>query len=159
MNITSTLITTATLSILANSAIADQRPTNVSSRDVYTTIYDRVEVIDRRCELIDVPIYETRQVHGNNNAGGNALLGMIIGGTAGKVITGNNNGAAAGAVIGGVIAADQSRTRTENVIVGYRKEKSCTDDVSYQEKPKKVYSHSILMFTIDGKQYKINYNK
>ena len=126
-------------------------------RDHYTTIYDTVEVVDRRCELIDVPVYEQRQV-GGNNAAGSALLGMIIGGAAGKAITGKDNGAAAGAIMGGIIGADKgSQPRTENVIIGYRKEKSCTDDVSYQQKPKKVYSHSTLVFTMDGKQYKIDF--
>jgi uncharacterized protein YcfJ len=128
-------------------------------RDHYTTIYDTVEVIDRRCELIDVPVYEQRHVGGNNAAGG-ALLGMIIGGAAGKAITGKDNGAAAGAIMGGIIGADKGgKGHTENVIVGYRKEKSCTDDVSYQQKPKKVYSHSTLSFTLDGKHYKVNFNK
>lgn len=128
-------------------------------RNHYTTIYDTVEVVDRRCELIDVPVYEQRQV-GGNNAAGSALLGMIIGGAVGKSLSGNNDGAAAGAVMGGIIGADKgSKPRTESVIIGYRKEKSCTDDVSYQQKPKKVYSHSTLVFTMDGKQYKIDFVK
>ena len=128
-------------------------------RDHYTTIYDTVEVVDRRCELIDVPVYEQRQA-GGNNAAGSALLGMIIGGAAGKAITGKDNGAAAGAIMGGIIGADKgSRPRTENVIVGYRKEKSCTDEVTYQEKPKNVYSHSTLVFTLDGKRYKVDFVK
>ena len=128
-------------------------------RDHYTTIYDTVEVVDRRCELIDVPVYEQRQV-GGNNAAGSALLGMIIGGAAGKAITGKDNGAAAGAIMGGIIGADKgSRSHTENVIVGYRKEKSCTDEVTYQEKPKNVYSHSTLVFTMNGKKYKVDFVK
>ena len=130
-----------------------------SVKDHYTTIYDTVEVVDRRCELIDVPVYEQRQV-GGNNAAGSALLGMIIGGAAGKAITGKDNGAAAGAIMGGIIGADKgSRGHTENVIIGYRKEKSCTDEVTYQEKPKNVYSYSTLVFTLNGKQYKVDFVK
>ena len=142
---------------IPSASLADEQ-INGRVTDHYTTIYDTVEVVDRRCEMIDVPVYETRQRQGN--AAGSALLGMIIGGAAGKAITGKDNGAAAGAVMGGIIGADQgSRPRTENVIVGYRKEKSCTDAVTYQEKPKNVYSYSTLVFTLDGKQYKVDFVK
>ena len=146
------------LMALASPSLANEQVYG-NVRDHYTTIYDTVEVVDRRCELIDVPVYEQRQV-GGNNAAGSALLGMIIGGAAGKALTGKDNGAAAGAVMGGIIGADKgSRPRTENVIVGYRKEKSCTDEVTYQEKPKNVYSHSTLVFTLDGKRYKVDFVK
>ena len=127
-------------------------------RDHYTTVYETVQDVDRRCEMIDVPIYETRQRQGN--AAGSALLGMIIGGATGKALTGKDDGAAAGAIMGGIIGADQgSRPKTENVIVGYRKEKSCTNEVVYRDVPKKVYSHSTLGFTLDGKRYTIDFVK
>lgn len=127
-------------------------------RDHYTTVYETVQDVDRRCEMIDVPIYETRQRQGN--AAGGALLGMIIGGATGKALTGKDDGAAAGAIMGGIIGADQgSKPKTENVIVGYRKEKSCFDEVVYKDVPKKVYSHSTLMFTLDGKRYKVDFVK
>lgn len=141
-------------------ATAGEQQVSGKVKDHYTTIYDSVEVVDRRCEMIDVPVYETRRVERNNAAGG-ALLGMIIGGAAGKALTGDKNGAAAGAVMGGIIGADKGAhsSTTENVIVGYRKEKSCTDEVTYKEVPKKVYSHSTLVFTLDGKQYKVDFIK
>lgn len=142
---------------LAGPTLADEQ-VKAKVIDHTTTYWERTEVLDRRCEMIDVPIYETRQVQGN--AAGSALLGMIIGGAAGKAITGKDNGAAAGAVMGGIIGADQgSKPKTQQVIVGYRKEKSCTDDVSYQDVPKKVYSHSTLVFTLNGKQYKVDFVK
>lgn len=127
-------------------------------RDHYATVYEIVQDVDRRCEIIDVPIYETRYRQGN--AAGSALLGMIIGGATGKALTGKDDGAAAGAIMGGIIGADQgSRPKTENVIVGYRKEKSCTDEVIYKDVPKNVYSHSTLVFTLNGKRYKVDFVK
>ena len=152
-------LTPIILTLMSTTAATAGEKVYGNVRDHYTTIYDTVEVVDRRCELIDVPVYEQRQA-GGNNAAGSALLGMIIGGAAGKAITGKDNGAAAGAIMGGIIGADKgSRPHTENVIVGYRKEKSCTDEVTYQEKPKNVYSHSTLVFTMNGKQYKIDFVK
>ena len=141
------------------SATAGER-VNGQVRDHYTTIYDTVEVIDRRCEMIDVPVYGTRQVERNGGAAGNALLGMVLGGALGKGITGNDKGAAAGAIMGGVIGADKgSKPKSEQYVQGYRREQSCSDLVTYVEKPKKIYSHSTLVFTSNGKQYRIDFNK
>ena len=142
---------------LTGPTLADER---VQGRvtDHYRTITEQVERHDNRCEMIDVPIYEEHRRGGN--AAGGALLGMIIGGATGKVITGKDNGAAAGAVIGGIIGADQgSRGHTDRRIVGYRQEKYCTDEVWYEPVEKNVYSHSTLVFTIDGKRYSIDFNK
>lgn len=81
------------------------------------------------CRTQDVPIYETRTVNTNRNAGADALAGMIIGGIIGKGVTGQDNGAAAGAVIGGIIGANEgqrgSTTRQERVIVGYERKTVC----------------------------------
>lgn len=127
-------------------------------RDHYATVYETARDVDRRCEMIDVPVYGQRHVQGD--AAGSALLGMIIGGATGKALTGKDDGAAAGAIMGGIIGADKgSRIRTENVIVGYRKEKSCTDEVIYKDVPKNVYSHSTLVFTLNGKRYKVDFVK
>lgn len=150
------ILTALFASSISSTAYAEQ--VNARVEDHYTTIYDTVEVIDRRCEMIDVPVYATRRVERNGGAAGNALLGMIIGGAVGKGLTGKDNGAAAGAVMGGIIGADQgSKLKTEQYVQGYRREKSCTDAVTYKEVPKSVYSHSTLRFTSNGKRYKIDF--
>ena len=152
------ILTAFVASSISSTAYAEQ--INARIKDHYTTIYDTAEVIDRRCEMIDVPVYGTRQVQRNGGAAGNALLGMIIGGAVGKGLTGKDNGAATGAVMGGIIGADQgSKSRTEEYVKGYRSEKSCTDAVTYREVPKNVYSHSTLRFTLDGKRYKIDFSR
>ena len=146
----------ATLS-LASPLLADTKITG-KVKDQYVMIYEPVEVVDTFCEIVSVPVYETQQRSGN--AAGGALLGMIIGGATGKVITGKDNGAAAGAVIGGIIGADQgNKPKTEQVLVGYREEKQCYEEVTYRDEPKKVYSHSTLVFTTGGKEYSIDFVK
>ena len=152
-----TILLAAALGSIATASYSDQR-VDAKVKDHYTTVYNTVEEIDRRCEMIDVPVYGTR-TRGGDAAGG-ALLGMIIGGVTGKVISGNDKGAAGGAVIGGLIGADKgSKPKSERYIKGYRREKSCTDEVTYVDKPKNVYSHSTLRFTLNGKRYKIDFSR
>jgi len=74
------------------------------------------------CRDEKVPIYgNTNQ---NNNNTGNVLLGMILGGVSGKVITGEDGGAAVGAIAGGLIGANNNNTNTQ--IIGYRIIQSCS---------------------------------
>ena len=151
------ILLTTVLATLGTSAYATE---NVQGRvkDHYTTVYDSTPVTKRYCETVEVPIYSTRQRQGNAAEG--AILGMIIGGLAGKAVTGKDNGAAAGAVMGGVIGADKgSKPKNEQVITGWRNERQCQDVVEYVNTPKKVYDYSTLVFTLDGKQYRIDFNK
>lgn len=103
------------------------------------------------CSTVDVPIYSN-----NNNAAGDAFVGMVLGGLLGKGISGNDDGAAAGAVIGGLIGADQG---SKNKIVGYRKENRCTTEVRYEKELKNIYEYSIIEFTHNGKNYRLSYQK
>lgn len=80
--------------------------------------------VTTQCQNIEVPVYGT--VQGTGATGGDVLAGMILGGLLGKGITGDDQGAAAGAVMGGVIAADNN-SRSQQVIVGYRTERQCTN--------------------------------
>ena len=152
--------TTILAMVVASLAAPVYADNSVSARvkDHYTTVYDSTPVTKRYCETVEVPIYSTRQRQGNAAEG--AILGMIIGGLAGKAVTGKDNGAAAGAVMGGVIGADKgSKPKTEQVITGWRNERQCQDVVEYVNTPKKVYDYSTLVFTLDGKRYRIDFNK
>ena len=74
------------------------------------------------CRDEEVPIYgNTSQ---NNNNSGNVLLGMILGGVSGKVITGEDGGAAVGAIAGGLIGANNNNSG--NQIIGFRTVQTCT---------------------------------
>tara|TARA_R110000868_G_C10574302_1_gene738032 strand:- start:51 stop:479 length:429 start_codon:yes stop_codon:yes gene_type:complete len=133
-------------------------PVSAKVQDVYITVYEPIKTVSPYCEVVEVPIYETHTRRGDPV--GSTLLGMILGGVSGKVITGQDNGAAAGAIVGGIIGADQgNRLKTERVIVGYRETKNCYNKVTYSDKPVKVYSYSTLGFTIQGKSYNIEFVK
>ena len=77
--------------------------------------YVKEYVPRQTCNQMEVPIYQKQ-----SGDAGNVLLGMILGGVSGKVITGDDGGAAVGAVIGGLIGADGN-----NKVVGYRQETVC----------------------------------
>jgi len=88
----------------------------------YETVTEYTPV--RMCKDEEVPIYgNTRQ---NNDNTGNVLLGMILGGVSGKVITGEDGGAAIGAIAGGLIGANNNNNSANNQIIGFRTVKSCS---------------------------------
>jgi len=74
------------------------------------------------CRDEEVPIYGNSNQ--NNNNSGNVLLGMILGGVSGKVITGEDGGAAVGAIAGGLIGANNNNSG--NQIIGFRTVQTCT---------------------------------
>lgn len=140
------LITAATLSMFANTVIADTvraRITSVEPR--YQTVYQNIP--QQQCNDVQVPIYGTVQGQGAN--GGDVLAGMIIGGLLGKGVTGDDGGAAAGAVMGGVIAADQGN-RSQQVITGYRTERQCRE-VMVREQVRDIKDY-LIYFEWNGVQ-------
>mgnify|MGYP003649708217 FL=1 len=96
------------------------------------------------CQNVEVPIYGTVQSGGAS--GGDVLTGMIIGGLLGKGVTGKDNGAAAGAVIGGIISADNKRSK--QVITGYRVESQC--HTTYVNSTQRQLKHYKIWFTWNG---------
>ena len=91
----------------------------------YETITEYTPV--KICREEQVPIY------GNNTQGqsdaGNVLLGMILGGVSGKIITGEDGGAAVGAIAGGLIGANNNNNNSSTgTIVGYRTVQSCSTE-------------------------------
>ena len=146
-----------TATLMATPSFADQ-VVKSQIRDHYTTVYESVPVSRRYCENVEVPVYGTRQRQGNAAEG--AFIGMIIGGITGKAVTGKDDGAAAGAIMGGIIGADKgAKPKNETVITGYRNERQCNDVTEYVNQSKKVYDYSTLRFTLDGKQYKVEFIK
>ena len=73
------------------------RITSVTHNYAYVTTY----IPHQRCRQAPDP--------------GNILLGIILGGVSGKVITGEDGGAAVGALAGGLIASDNKRRVCETV--------------------------------------------
>lgn len=157
MKLNTVALSTALTLILTSQLAADQ-VANTQVRDHFETVYENVETVKTNCYMVDVPIYATRQRSGD--AAGGAFMGMLLGGIAGKAVTGDDKGAAAGAIMGGVIGADKgSKPKNEQVIIGYNKERQCVEEVHYDSVPRKVYSYSTLGFTLDGKRYRIDFIK
>ena len=126
--------------------------------DHYVTIYETVATTNYVCENVDVPIYSTQPRRGNAAEG--ALLGMIIGGIAGKAVTGKDKGAAAGAIFGGLVGADKgSHPKSRTVISGYHTERQCDDVVTYVDRPNKIYNYSTIHFSSKGVNYALDFDK
>ena len=106
--------------------------------------YRQVSVPNTVCQNVDVPIYAT--VQGGGASGGDVLGGMILGALLGKGVGGNDKGAAAGAVLGGVIAADNNRSR--RVITGYQTQQQCQQNVSYENQ--RYLKNNKIYFTWNG---------
>lgn len=123
------LIAAGAISLVATTSAMAQTVqatiTNIEPR--YIKSYQNVP--STQCQDVQVPIYGT--VQGNGASGGDVLAGMILGGILGKGVTGKDNGAAAGAVLGGVIAADNKKTK--QVITGYQTQRQCNEVMVRQE--------------------------
>jgi len=144
------VIAIATSLALATPAVA-QQVTNPKVFDHTKTITQSNPVTERRCQDVQVPIYQKGQA-----SGGDVLLGAILGGVIGKGVTKNDGGAALGA-ISGIIIADQNGQKSR--VSGYRLERQCSDITVYQDTIMEVYSHSTIRFFVDGKRYVVPFQK
>ena len=135
--------TAAVIALTATASFADTyRATITKVEPNYG--YRQVSVPNTVCQNVDVPIYGT--VQGGGASGGDVLGGMILGALLGKGIGGNDKGAAAGAVLGGVIAADNNRSR--QVITGYQTQQQCQQTVSYENQ--RYLKNNKIYFTWNG---------
>ena len=131
---------------------------NATIKHVYKSVWDSRPTTSRECYNKEVPVYDTVQRQGD--AVGGALLGMIIGGVAGKAISGKDKGAAGGAVIGGLIGADRgSKPKSKTVITGYRNERVCEDVTIYEDFKTKAYSHSVIKWRENGHIYSLEFQR
>jgi uncharacterized protein YcfJ len=137
------LSTAAIIALTATASFADTyRATITKVEPNYG--YRQVSVPNTVCQNVDVPIYAT--VQGGGASGGDVLGGMILGALLGKGVGGNDKGAAAGAVLGGVIAADNNRSR--RVITGYQTQQQCQQNVSYENQ--RYLKNNKIYFTWNG---------
>ena len=98
-----------------------------------------------------VTVCTNRQVSGDKT--GDTLRGAILGGIIGNNVTKNvENGGAVGALLGGVLAHNNS-TSTGKI------EKVCEVETRYNETRNTVYSHSVVTFTYEGREYSLTFNK
>jgi uncharacterized protein YcfJ len=113
-----TSLSTSSLLAAELNAIVTQVEPNYETVTEYTPV--------KICRDEQVPIYGNAP-QGQSDAG-NVLLGMILGGVSGKVITGDDGGAAMGAIAGGLIGANNNNNSTARPIVGYQTLQSCTTE-------------------------------
>jgi uncharacterized protein YcfJ len=144
--------------VAASSAAAEETTVRAVIEDRYSVVFMDEPYTKHECVMVDVPVYGT-VVRKGDPAGG-ALLGMILGGLAGKGLTGKDNGAAAGAVMGGLIGADKgAQNKTERVVTGWEKERRC-DEITYWKTVETTsYDYSTITFTQDGQKYSATFVK
>lgn len=123
--------------LVSTSAMAE------SVQDFNKTVVNRVPYNVEVC---------TNQSYGGDRTG-DALKGAIIGGIIGNNVTKNvDNGGAVGALLGGIIGHNNS-----NATGGTRR--VCNVQTRYNEEVVEVYSHSVVTFYHNGRQYKLRFQK
>ena len=141
----------ATTALFAATSVSAE-VSNIKIFDHNKTVTQSVPVSERRCQDVQVPIYQ----QGGQASGGDVLLGAILGGLIGGTASGKDEGAAIGA-LGGAIIANESAKGPK--VTGYRLERQCNDVTVYENTNIEIYSHSTIRFYIDGKRYVIPFQK
>ena len=111
-------------------------------QDVNKTVVNRVPY--------NVEVCTNQSVGGDKT--GDTLKGAIIGGVIGNNVGNVENGGAIGAIIGGMLGHNNSNATggTQRV---------CEVQTRYNEEVIEVYSHSIVSFYHNGKQYRLRFQK
>jgi len=105
------------------------------------------QIIDQRPYKVEV----CKNVSGSGDKTGDTIGGAVIGGILGKALTGDDNAAGLGALFGGLLAHQNSQKDNSHII--------CKYETRYKETSKSVYSHSIVSFIYQGRQYRVKFKK
>lgn len=138
------------VAFIATPAMADS--VNGVIEDHYRDDVITIPHVERVCNSVDVPVYETR-----NNTG-DRIAGAIIGGILGNQV-GSGRGNTAATVIGSVVGSEIAGNAGEKSIVGYRREEQCHNNTTYERKYERKYSHSTVEFTYEGHEYRVRFTK
>lgn len=136
----------------ATAVVANENVEDIKVYDHTKIVTQSVPITEKRCQDVQVPIYQ----QGGQASGGDVLLGAILGGLIGGTASGKDSGAAIGA-LGGAIVANESAKGAK--VTGYRLERQCNDVSVYQNSNVEVYSHSTIRFFIDGKRYVVPFQR
>lgn len=148
------ILTTAAIA-LATPVLANESASNVRVFDHTKTVTINTPITRTECYDVEVPIYGKSQ---GGNAVEGAVGGAIVGAIIGEVLGGNKESRNTGAVFGAIVGGDKA-SKGQDVIIGYRQERQCTDKVSNSYETKKVYSHSTIRFTLNGQRYVLQFNR
>ena len=121
----------------------------VSTSAVAETVQDFNKTVINRVPY-NVEVCTNQTVSGDKT--GDTLKGAIIGGIIGNNVGDVKNGGALGAVLGGMIGHNNS-----NATGGTRR--VCEVQTRYNEESVTIYSHSVVTFYHEGKQYKLRFQK
>ena len=139
-NIRSLVITSAALILYSSAVYAESAKGTIT--DHYRTVINKSPYTVEVCQDVVVSGDKT----------GDALKGAIIGGIIGNNVGNIENGGAAGAIIGGLLGHNNSKA-TGGV------QRQCTMETRYKEESQQVYSHSIISFNSNGKNYTIRFKR
>jgi uncharacterized protein YcfJ len=134
------ILTGAMIALFATTAYADRASTAIVS-DVMK------EVIIKKPYQVEV--CTDVQVSGDKTK--DTIVGAVIGSVIGHQID-HEAGAKIGAIMGGAIGHDKS-----DATGGMKR--VCQIETRYEEETKRVYSHSIVTFWHEGKQYQQSFKK
>ena len=135
------LILSTSIGFCSSIAFADS--INGDVIDHYKTVINKTPYNVEVCENVSVSGDKT----------GDTLMGAIIGGAIGNNVTKNvDNGGAVGALLGGMLAHQNSDATAGTKRV-------CKMETRYNESSTQVYSHSVITFFSNGKQYSLRFNK
>ena len=135
-----------------------------ASADEYATItnvnpnYQNVSVPKYRtdCRVNQVPIYGS--VKNGQASTGDTIVGAIIGGAIGNQF-GNGDGKDAMTLFGALMGASLAHDEEVKNGQGSRVVTVCDVQTRYEEEVSEVYSHSTVVFYVDGKHYSLNFKK
>jgi uncharacterized protein YcfJ len=134
------LITTLALGLTTTTAFAE------TVTDHYKTVINQTPYTVEVCKDV--------QLRGGASTG-DALFGALIGGAIGNQF-GKGDGNKAATVLGAIVGADVANKRS-NKPGGTQRQ--CQVETRYEEQSREVYSHSVVTFTTDGKQYSLRFVK
>ena len=126
---------------------------NAHVRHYFENVEIQTKVSNRTCQEVDIPIYKD-----GKSSTGEVLGGAIIGGVIGNQI-GKGKGNDAATILGAILGADFANKKGNKTIVGYKRTTVCEDNPTFVTEVKKVYTHSIIRFQQNGKQYNIKFIK
>lgn len=134
------LITTLALGLTTTTAFAE------TVTDHYKTVINQTPYTVEVCKDV--------QLRGGASTG-DALFGALIGGAIGNQF-GKGDGNKAATVLGAIVGADVANKRG-NKPSGTQRQ--CQTETRYEEQSREVYSHSIVTFNTDGKNYSLRFIK
>jgi len=111
------------------------------TRDVYKTVIQQKPYTVEVCKDV--------QVQGDRTA--DTVVGTILGGVIGHQID-HDDGAKIGGVLGGIIGNQNSDAKGSV-------QRQCQTETRYEEEQIEVYSHSVITFWDNGREYQVKYKR